>query len=223
MVHQIINNRYRVFVESFLVACVIFIIGFSLGYFTESLRTERIVKQYSSDVIEGLDLKIQESAYRILNTEQCEAAIKQHFLFADKIYEVGLELEKYEEANQITDRLLLEKKKYVLLKAELWINTLLLREKCGVPKHTVVYFYSSDPSNSIKVAQQKVLSNILKDLKEEKGNNFVLLPLAGDLQLMSIELQMKAFNITELPAILIDEKYVFYGYQKKEDLEKYIS
>lgn len=222
MVYKIINNRYRIFVESFILAVIILIIGFSLGYYVESFRTSKIVNEYKNYEVESLDLKLQNYYFQMMDKEDCELVIKENFAFADRIYDKGLLLEQYEEANQITDNLLVEKKKYVLLKTELWLNSILLRERCDNPFDTVVYFYAGDPANSAKVAEQKIISNVLKNVKEAKGNRIILLPIAADLKLNSIDLLTKSYNITSLPSILINEKVIIEGFASEEDIESYL-
>lgn len=173
---------------------------------------------YQTNEIKALDLKLQNYYYQIMDSHQCDFAIQQNFIFADKLYEEGLELEQFEEASQISESIKIEKKRYVLLKTELWLNSLLLKNKCNEPFDTIVYFYADNHS----ITEQKIISNVLLDLKEEKGNQIILLPIAGDLGLDIVHLQRESYNITSLPSILINEKYVLEGYHTKEDLENYL-
>ncbi|MCH7567963.1 MAG: hypothetical protein IIA87_00945 [Nanoarchaeota archaeon] len=222
MVHKIVDNRYRIFVESLLITFIIFIIGFSVGFFVESYRTDKIIDSYRDYEVEALDLKLQNYYYQIMSRSSCDVAIEQNFIFADKLYNDGLIIERYEEASQITDNVEREKKRYVLLKTELWLNTLLLKEKCDNPFDTIVYFYTNDPSNNIVLSQQKIISNVLKDIKEDKGNSVILLPIAGDLGLESVDLQMRIYNVTSLPSILINEEILLEGFHTVEEIESYL-
>ncbi|MEN9625719.1 MAG: hypothetical protein RL557_47 [archaeon] len=226
------QSKYRVFVESFVLTVFIFMIAFSLGIFVESYRTDRIIQDYKNYEIQALDLKLQNYYYQIMDAQACDIAIQQYFQFADQLYDKGLELEKYEEANQISDDLLREKKRYVLLKTELWLNSILLKKKCNNPFDTIVYLYSADPSNNVGVAQQKVISNELKSLKEKYGNKIILLPIAGDLRIGEqesdpflgiVELQKKMYKIDSLPSIIINEKAVLEGYHSSTEIEKFLS
>lgn len=231
MVYQIIKGKYAVFLESIAITLIILIVGISIGFLIESHRTQKIVESYKDYEIESLDLRLQNYYYQIMNQESCDAAIEQNFKFAEDLYTKGLELEKYEEANQITDDLFREKKRYVLLKTELWLNSILLKEKCDDPFDTVVYLYSGDPGNNAIVAQQKIISNVLKTVKEDKGNQIILLPIAADLkktsdddslQLGIVEMQMRVYNITEIPAIIINEKEIIVGFHTVEEIKGYL-
>lgn len=231
MVYKIIKTRYGIFLESLVLTVLILGSGFALGFFVEFSRTNKIMDNYKNYEIEALDLKLQNYYYQIMNRESCDAAIQQNFKFADDLYLRGLEIEKYEELDQITNDMALEKKRYVLLKTELWLNSILLKEKCDDPFDTVVYFYSGNPTSNLVVAEQKVISNVLKTVKEDKGDKIILLPIAGDLRkgsenegllLGSVELQMKAYNVTTLPAILINEKILLEGFHTPEEIESYL-
>jgi len=195
MVHKIINNKYRIFVETLILTIVIYLLGFSFGFFIENYRTNNIIENYKNDVINEADLRLQNYYYEIMSKEDCNFSIQENFIFADRIYNTGLRLEQYEEANQLTGDLLLEKKQYILLKTELWFNTILLKNKCGNPFDTVVYVYSNRPVNQALISEQKIISNVLKNLKEEKGNQIVLIPIAGDLDLDIVNLQLKRYNV----------------------------
>lgn len=110
MVYKIIRHKYGVLVESFVIALVILVIGFSLGFYVESFRTKSLESDYKAYEVESLDLKLQNYYLQVMDSSACKSAIEQHFVFADKVYDKGLLLEKYEEANQITEDLALEKK-----------------------------------------------------------------------------------------------------------------
>ncbi len=226
MVHEVIKSKYGIFIEVFILAFFILIIGFFLGFYVESVRVSKVIDDSRTFEIEALDLKLQNYYFQIMNSASCNEAIKQNFIFADELYESGLVLDRYEQANQISDEILREKKKYVLLKTELWLNSIVLKEKCGGENktfHTVTYLYSDNKNNLAKKGEQTVVSNILGQIKEEKGNSVVLLPIAGDLGLKSVDLQRRVYNITYLPSVIIDEKYVFSGFHTKEELDKYLT
>ncbi len=216
------KTKSRIFLESLVITILILIIGFYIGMSIETYRTNKIVTYYKDYEIQALDLKLQNYYFQIMDESSCKQAIEQNFIFADDIYTQGLVLEKYEEANQISDDLFREKKRYVLLKTELWLNSLLLKQKCSNPFDTIVYFYSGDPKNSAQVAQQKILSNVLKTVKEDKGNTVVLLPIAGDLKLKAVDLQMKVYNIKTLPSVLINEKTILEGFHTEDEIKSYL-
>ncbi len=217
MVYEI-SDKKRVFLESLALTLIILIIGFSMGFYIEFNRTNKIIDSYNHHEIEALDLKLQNYYYQIMDSEACDSAIEQNFAFADDVYNKGLDIEKYVESNQLSQDIVREKRRYSLLKAELWLNSILLKEKCDRPFDTVVYMFAHDPGSNYIVNQQKIMSNILKSVKEDKGNKIILIPLAGDMDLGVVELQKRLYNITELPSIIINEKIILQGYNAEDKI-----
>ena len=220
MVYEIIRSKHNVFFESLVIALLILLLGFLLGAYIESLRANRTIADYKQFEVGALDLKLQNYYFQIMDQTTCGVAIKQNLIFADKIYSSGLLIDKYEKANELSESLMLEKKRYVLLKTELWLNSMLLKKKCNNPFHTVVYLYENNANNA-KDAEQSAVSDTLKELKDKEGNNIILLPIAGNLELDSVSMQMQIYNITYLPSVIIDEKTVLKGYHSLEELENY--
>jgi len=221
MVHEIIKSKFNVFIEALLLTLFVFIIGFFIGYYVEYLRTSSVEQSYKAYEIDALDLKLQNYYYQIMDYSSCVNAIEQNLIFADKIYETGLNLERYENVNDLSKDILLEKERYVLLKNELWLNSILLKRKCNDSFHTVVYLYAQN-TNTGKEAEQAAIANTLKKIKEGYGNEIILIPMAGDLDLDSVRMQLKNYNVTYLPSVIIDEKIVLTGYHPQEEIEKYL-
>jgi hypothetical protein len=98
----------------------------------------------------------------------------------------------------------------------------LLKEKCNDPFNTVVYFYAGDPNNNLKVSEQKVLSNVLKTVKENLGNEIILIPIAGDLNIGAIDLQKRLYNVSYFPSVLINEDVLLEGFKPVEEIESYL-
>ncbi len=222
MVHEIIRSKLSIFLEALILTLLILIIGFILGYSLENHRTTKILEDYKEFEVSALDLKLQNYYYQIMNSASCEEAIKQNLVFADKIYNNGLILQKYEDAGQLSQNAILtEKKKHVLLETELWLNSILLKEKCANSFHTVVYLYSQNP-DSIEDSTQAAISNILEEVKKDFGNKIILIPIAGDIGLDSVDLQRGVYNISSLPSVIIDEKILFEGFTDKSKIEFYL-
>lgn len=223
MVYKIITSKYRIFIETLLLTLLILSIGFLVGLQVEKYRTSKIISEYKDFELEALDLKLQNYYYQIMDRTSCKTAIEQNFIFADDIYNQGLILEKYEEANELSKDILLEKKRYVLLKTELWLNSILLKNKCPGKIQTLVYIYSQNENGNLaKKAEQDAIADILREIKEEKGNEIVLIPIAGDLGLNAVDMQLRVYGVEYLPSVIIDERKVLEGFQTKEEILKYL-
>ena len=216
------QTRSKIFLETLAITLLILVVGFAIGFFVESYRADKVFQDYKTFEVEALDLKMQTYYLETIDSSLCNAAIQENINFADRVYNEGLLLQKYEDESELTQNILLEKKRYVLLDEQLWINSIILKQKCNNSFRTLVYIYSQTAGTS-KEAEQTAISKILQEIKEEKGNSVILIPIAGDIGLPSIEAQLRTYNITSLPSILIDEKTVLTGFNTKEQILKYLA
>ncbi len=201
---------------------VVFNIGIFLGYMLESSRIDKINKLYLEAEMELLDQRIQKDALEIIDFD-CDAMIKENIKFADKIYEEALLIQRYEDANQINPNIIFQHKRYDLLRTLFWINSMRIKEKCNSDYHNVVYFYQYNNPSIEQKSKQRFFSKLLSQIKEKFGNNIMLIPIAGDNDISSINLLLDKYGIEELPVILIDEEFLIYDLESMEDIEKYLS
>jgi hypothetical protein len=103
------------------------------------------------------------------------------------------------------------------------LNSIIIREKCNSSYSEVVYFYKyNNPSRDIK-AKESVFSRLLGELKQKKGNSMLLIPIAADNNLSSVNLLLNKYNVSEkdLPIIIINGKIRISEIENIQDLEKY--
>lgn len=203
---------------------IIFGIGIILGIVLENWRTSEIDELYKQSEIELLDIRAQTEIYS-LGKFDCQAAIEENLLFADRIFKEAETLSRYEGAERLTENLILEHKKYDVLRGLLWINSINIKKRCKADYHNIVYIYEYNEPSIDTRAEQNVFSRVLSELKEKKGSEIILIPFAGDNNLSSINLLMKQYNVTkeEIPVILIDEEIKITELQSVEDIEKLLN
>ena len=121
----------------------------------------------------------------------------------------------------MTDSIKSVHRKYDLLRTLLWMNVIDLKKRCG-NIDSIVYFYSYG-TDSIEIkSKQAVFSNVLGDLKEKRGNDFVLIPIATNQDIQSLSYLLGAYNIGESPVILINEKVAIYEPKTVSEIESYL-
>ncbi len=212
-----------VFWKAAIITAIVFILGVSLGILLESSRVKEIRDEYKTVEVEWADAKLQSSLFQVLSPKFCEASIQENLNFADKVYEEGLKIERYEDANRLSneDSLLYEKQRYTLFKLEFWLNSINLKEKCNANYTNLVYFYLDDPSLTER-PKQDTLSIILKDLKQKYGQEIMLIPIPLDLDIATVNVVKTAYNISVAPTILINEKIKLEGLYSQEEIEEVI-
>ena len=217
------KSQKNAFWQALIVALIMFNIGIFFGYMLERNRVQKIDVLYATSELEMLDVKAINSLISLSNLN-CKSAIQENLAFANKIYDEAKLLDRYEVASRISDALILRHKKYDLLRIQLWINSIMIKEKCNSSLHNVVYLYEYG-SGEIAIeqkAKQSAFSRFLGELKEKHGDSILLIPIAGDIDFGSIKMLRENYNITILPAVLIDEKFKIESIDELKDIEKYV-
>ena len=204
-----------------IVTLVIFISGVLLGYILENNRINEVRQDYRDLEKQWADAKIQSTFYQLMTPSFCNESIKENLNFADRVYDEGLKLEKFEDKNIISDEILYDKERYVLLKLEFWLNSVYLKNKCNTNYTNLIYFYAQNPTLTQKAAQN-TQSLILKDLKDKHGQEIMLIPLPIDLDIATINILKDKYKITDVPTILINEKIKLDGVNSIEAIENTI-
>ncbi len=214
------NQKY-IFLYALILTLIIFNFGIFMGYMLESSRINIINKLYLEAEMELLDQRIQKDASEIIDFD-CEILVEENVKFADKIFEEALLIQRYEDANQMNKEIIFQHKRFDLLRTLFWINSMRIKEKCNSNYHNLVYFYKYDKPTIEQESKQRFFSKLLFELKEKWGNDIMLIPIAADNNLSSINLLLDKYNIEELPVILIDESVKITDMESMEDIEKYL-
>jgi hypothetical protein len=217
-----LKSNKHVFWEAFLITIVIFILGILIGVSIESKRINQIEDYYTYSEISLMDV-LALNSFMELDSWSCSEVIEVNLNFADNIYREAAILEKYSDSSRLSKSMDLEHKKYDLLRNFLWINSLRLFERCSENFTPIVYLYNYHEESLEKKAMQEVLSNVLEDLKEKKGSQVILLPIAIDNNLSSVDSMVAKFEIESFPAVVIGDKFIIYHLPSLDELENYLN
>jgi hypothetical protein len=217
-----IKNQKHIFLYALILTVIVFNFGIFMGYMLEASRIDKINTLYLGAETELLDQMAQKDAMEILSLN-CETLVKENIKFGDKIFDEALIIQKYEEANKIDNDIIFQHKRFDLLRALFWINSIKIKQQCSPNYHNIVYFYKYNNPSLEQDSKQRFFSNLLQELKTEKGDNVMLIPIAADNDIPSINLLTEKYGIKDLPVILIDEKVKVTDVKTKDDVEKYLN
>ena len=217
-----LKSKKHVFWEALLITIAIFILGLLIGISIEKSRLNTIEDYYSQSEVSLLDILALQG---FLDSEEvsCDVLISENLNFADKIYAEARLLEEYESSNQLTESLKISHKKYDLLRTFVWQNLIQLENKCPGEVNTIVYLYEYESEDLEQKAKQTVWSNVLYDLKLDLAENVILLPIAADMNLSSINILVKELDIEKLPAVVVNNQNVLYEITSVEEIEEYLN
>jgi len=214
-----LKSNKHVFWEALFLTVLVFFFGILIGVAYENNQLQKINDYYAKSEISLVDILAMNSISDVRDID-CEYLIEANLNFADKIYEEALVLEDYENSKKITNSIELAHKKYDLLRVFLWVDSIKTLEKCGNSFSSVVYLYDANPENLELKATQGVWSKILRDLKDLKQNEFVLIPIGVDGSLESVNLMKKRFGVDKLPVVIINNDKILTELTSVEKLEE---
>jgi len=216
------KSQKYIFLQALIITFIVFNIGIFMGNKLESSRINKINQWYLESDLELLDQKIQSDAFGLIDFD-CDLLVRENIRFADDIYEQAQIIEEYEKASRINNEIVIQHKRYDLLRTLFWINSIKIKEKCNPDYHNLVYFYKYNEPSLEQKSKQNVISNLLFQLKQEKQDKIMLIPIAADNNLFAINLLIEEYNITELPTVLIDEKIKIVSINELEEIDKYLN
>lgn len=213
--------RNWVFLQALLLTIVVFIIGMYAGVVFEENKLSKVNAYFVASESSLIDVL----AFNQLidaSSVSCGELIDSNRNLLDRVYSEAVNLENYEKAGKITEGIKAEHKKYDVLRTFIWINSIKIQERCDANYSNVIYLYEYNQKDLTKKAEQNVWSKILSEVKEKKGDSMLLIPIAVDNELGSLNALISKYNITKYPAVIIDEKSVFNELTSPEDLDKYL-
>jgi len=217
-----LTSKKHVFWQALFLTSLFFLLGLVLGVYFEQLRADNVnVEFYNSEV----SLYDSFALGQILQDSSVPCPILKNDIakFADRVYSEARQLEKYDESTDLTESVKTIHRKYDLLRTLLWINTINLKDKnpnCDL--NTVVYLYTYDTQDVDLKARQLALSRVLGDLKNAEGDNIILIPIAVDQKIDSLDYLIWKYNVDEFPAVIVNEENVIYGQTTVSEIERYL-
>ncbi|MBT3642575.1 hypothetical protein HN876_02445 [archaeon] len=197
----------------------IFVVGLFLGMTIETTNSNKINNLYIASEISLVDAT---TISQLAEEESigCESIKETKINFANKVYEEAKQLEIYETSGKLTSGLKLLHKKYDLLRTILWISSEKSLERCE-NYNLIVYLYEYESEDLEVKATQKVWSRILSDVTQEK-ENILLLPIAADEDLSSLNILLDKYEIETLPALVINNQDIVYNIENSKSLDEFL-
>jgi hypothetical protein len=214
-------NGKHAFWQALVFTIVVFAIGIIFGFFIEGQRSNQVELNAMKSEINFIDAQIRNNAITEYDVS-CELAKTSNFAFADKIYNEAYKLEKLDASNKFTDTLKESHKRYDLLRMMLWNEAIHIKKSCGQNFHTVVYLFNYDEQDVDIRAEQATYARVLTDIKAKYPDRVLLIPIAANMDLESINFALDYYNVNRTPAIIIDEKIVIDHIPTIEQMENVI-
>ena len=214
------DNMKNIFTITAVITIIVFLVGVYVGFILDNIRVEEIKSRITQ--IDNLwnDVRLMQSYIEEFSnkTEYCDFLLDENLKIGDKIYEEGLKVEEYEMTNRFAPFFILEKKRYALLDLQFWLNSIELKKSCNGNYSTVIYFYSQYN----KTTKQGFQDRVLWDLKQKCGPQIIYITFPIDMDISTIGMVKKIYNIEKTPSILINEVLLLESPITLRELENHV-
>ena len=215
-----LKSKKHVFWEALIITIVIFLAGIFLGILIETGNSNKISNLYLQSEISLTDAMATSRLTEDFNFD-CNAIKQGNIDFANRIYEEAQLLEKYEKSGKLTESMKLLHKKYDLLRTLLWTSNQNSLERCN-NYNLIVYLYEYETEDITKKAIQNVWSKIVLDIKIQNEDT-LLLPIAVDQNLTSLNLLINKHKITQFPTLIINNDKIIYNLESTASIEPFLN
>ncbi len=206
------------FWQAFIFTIIVFGLGLILGFFLEGVQSDNIYSRLITSELSLLDDQLTQEIIKDYNVS-CRQSRKSLFEFADRIYDEAVEIEEIDGTGRIGDLTVLHKR-YDLLRTLLLKEAKNLKQRCGNDFHVFSYFYLYNSEDVETSSKQNYFSRVLFDLKELHPDTVLLVPIASDTDLVSVDALITALKIKNYPSIVIDDSKVITDNLTLEELEQ---
>ena len=184
----------------------------------DSMRASELRRGVSDLMVESESERLLYLYAQVLgNSSQtlCEYASSAAKARADRTYGLSEKIRYFEESNVVNTEYQEIKNQYYISNAGLYLNIQATKKYCGSsPYKAVLFFYKTKHDCPACRAQGGVLDGIVK---KDKSVRVFAFPIDTDFEFINV--LARNHQISDAPALVIDEKTVFVGLQDQQTLE----
>ncbi len=200
------NGKFFSFFKAFIIASLIFSLGITSGILIENNRTNQVNEMLFNSETSFSDFQLN-SEITFNSNSSCNILKNETVVLADRIFKDAVKLETYDHSNKLTSEITKTHRRYDLLRTILWAKLINLKKKCGNNFNLVIYLYDYKNQNIVLKGEQMAMSNKLGELKKEYKNNLILIPIAADMNLDSLDSLRNKYKLNKIPVIFINQRY----------------
>ena len=217
-----VKYSYDAFWKAFIFSTIIFIFGLNMGSFIENSTLDKLEKNVINSEVELYDSNIRSNVLEYYNIS-CEKAIENTFEIADKIYEEVKMLEELDKSSTIVEGFDEVHKRYDLLRTQLWLDATNLKTNCQDNFNLIVYIYEYNSKKPQVISIQNLYEELTSEIKSNYESEVLLIPIANNMELNSLELLLENYNSVNQTSIIINNKYIIKGASNYEEIASYLN
>ena len=214
---------WEVYVLAFVITLIIFGIGVFLGVNLSKSELEKTKSQVGTlnDRIVSMQILMLTSSDSLGFNESmlCEMYETAAEEFEQEAWEIGEQIDYLEVQRGISDREL--KSTYSELEFRNYMLTNLIRNRCNVTIHTILYFYSNDDKKCSNCFSQGIELFEARRRLLETGVPVRIYSFDGDLDIQLITMLKTHYDVRSYPTLVIDGT-VYHGFMSSSEILSHV-
>lgn len=210
------NVEFNKYVASFAVATLLFIIGIVIGNYLAEEKISKITQMESNLEFDITSMEIQNLLF---SENPCYTAAITGL--EEKLRDTERKISFMEgQWGKDNEGVIKLKKYYSLLEIKHYLSMEKRRKECNMSYSMILFFYSNTKD---KIAESERQGYVLDSIRQKyEVENVKIYALDKDLDLYIIEGMARFYNVSDSPAIVINDR-LLAGFHSKEEIEKIIN
>jgi hypothetical protein len=213
---------WKIFAGGFVITLIIFVAILYSNTLMNTTREDTVVTRMKDVVQEYEDMQAVLWMSEFLGQESsCIALNSMISRMNQGLWDLGGKIDQYRQVTEefATDPFYIDQKREFNRQEVLYFSTLKgLKDRCHINQTVLSYFYLKKEECPDCDAQSFVLLDIKKDLENmDKSDELAIFSFDANMDLATIELLTKYYNLTSYPCIVIEDK-VYCGLYDKQAL-----
>jgi hypothetical protein len=200
-----------------IITIAVFTSGIFFGIFLSSVKVGELQNSVSELEKKRMEQELNLLLADYLPNKTCDIMAYEVEEMIPQINELAREVTFYEETKKFEEKEYAEAKRdYTISQIRYWLYLERLKSSCNLNVTTLIYFYSNRDCDLCR--DQGVVLDYVKNMHK---SDLMIFAFDTDVELNSIEIIMKSYDIQELPSIIVDGE-LHQGFVGKDSLEDLI-
>jgi hypothetical protein len=212
----------KIYIIAGILTLLIFIGGVAIGWVLDYNRVSIVQSQIDALQMDFQNLQLENSfAQTVGDNSTCSLYSSKAASLSAQTDQLASELNRFSNINQFQAQTLTSlKERYTLLNLEFWLQLTNLQKACGYNATTFLYFYAGTPNSP---CDDCIAQGLVFDLlKRHAPDRVMIFATDTNLDLGIVRSMVQTWNITSVPSIVVDGKYVLRGFTNQTTLQAYL-
>ena len=192
---------WKLYLTAGIITVIIFLSGYGFGYFLSQEKLNILKTELTNLQLSQRDTEIESILRSSFRDSSCNTLRYELERTTKAATDLGDRVVTYDNSELIKSQDFYSlKKEYILSLLQQWVYWELFKENCNSTVNTILYFYSLTGCEDCDKQ-----GYVLSFLKQEYTNKTMIFALDSNVDLFSLDILKRNYNITKTPSLLINK------------------